>query len=125
MIWFETSCVQYNRWPMCFLIFPHPLSKWRLREEGLLFIFPPIIFLFSTTDHSYFRPIMVETLALGIYAFYHTPELFKCEALLAMPENAYYQKVSSYRLLNGKDMIICRDQIYFMILAFKKIKSAT
>lgn len=68
---------------------------------------------------------MVGTLAIGIYAFYHTPELFKCEALLARPQNVYYQKVSSYRLLNGKDMIIYRDQIYFMILAFKKIKSAT
>lgn len=32
-----------------------------------------------------FSAIMVGTLALGIYAFYHTPELFKCEALLVMP----------------------------------------
>ena len=37
-----------------------------------------------------------------IYAF-PCQELFKCEALLAMPENVYYQKVSSYRLPNGKD----------------------
>ena len=68
---------------------------------------------------------MVETLAMYIYAF-PCQELFKCEALLAMPENSYYQKVSSYRLLNGKDMIIWNDQfIFFTSLTFKKFKSAT
>ena len=91
----------------------------------LIIYFAANYFLFSPNGNSrFYRDYLEKTLAMYIYAF-PCQELFKCEALLAMPENAYYQKVSSYRLLNGKDMIICRDQIYFMILAFKKLKSAT
>lgn len=94
-----------------FLIFPY--LKMAV-ARGVLFILPlNYFFILHHRPFIFFGPLWWKTLALGIYAFTHIPELFKCEALLAMPQNVYYQKVSSYRLLNGKDMIICRDQIYF------------
>ena len=79
---------------------------------GSVIYLPLNIFYSPPQTIHIFGQLWWKTLAMYIYAF-PCQELFKCEALLAMPENAYYQKVSSYRLPNGKDMIIYRDQLFF------------
>ena len=72
---------------MFFLIFPSPIPQsggWD--RGGSLFILPPIIFfIFHHRPFIFFGPSWWKLWTSGIYAFTHTPELFKCEALLAMP----------------------------------------
>lgn len=86
MIWFETSCVQYNRWPIGYIFIPpSPSIKVAIVGERIIY--------FATNYFFYFPPPTFALLAsrsggLWTLAFTHsTPpqSYFKCEALLAMP----------------------------------------
>ena len=87
MIWFETSCVQYNRWPIGYIfISPSPSIKVAIVGERIIYFATNYFFIFHHGLSPFFAPITVaDSGHRGIYAFPHTPEIFKCEALLAMP----------------------------------------